>query len=261
MSRAKPIVLIKIGGKAAADEQALTDLIEEMGLLSEEYAFVLVHGGGAEVSRLSQQLGLKPEFRDGIRMTTPEEMEIVDMVLAGKVNKQLVRRFHKKARAVGLSGCDGLLFQGESIEKHLPSGTRTGKIITVDPALISLLLSHGYIPVIASTSTDEEGGALNINADEAAFHIAAALPAVHLIFISDIPGIVKEGEVISQLNEESIKENIEEGVITGGMIPKVNSSLAALRSGVQDIIICRYGSFGDLKKLIAGSLGSRILPA
>jgi acetylglutamate kinase len=157
-----------------------------------------------------------------------------------------------------LSGSDGLLFQGESLEKDIQGGTRTGKIVKVDITLLSLLLEHEYLPVIASTSVDAAGEPLNINADEVALHLATAFPATHLVFLSDIPGIVRNGETIHQLNEHLVTSFIEDGTISGGMIPKVTSSLNALRSGLHDVIIGRYTESGDLKRLLEAKLGSKI---
>jgi acetylglutamate kinase len=251
-------VVIKIGGRAVSDETAFHHLTEELAELWDQYAFLLIHGGGAEVSRITELFGIQPRFRDGIRMTTAEEMEIVDMVLAGKVNKLLVRKLNTRVKAVGLSGPDGLIFQGESLEKGVVGGTRTGKIKKVNIDLLSLLVENGYLPVIASTSVDEEGLPLNINADEVALHVATGFPADHLIFLSDIPGIVRNGETVHRLDRELITSYIEEGTILGGMIPKVTSSLNALSSGLQDVIIGRYTESGDLKKLLEGKLGSNI---
>lgn len=251
-------IVIKIGGRATADENAFENLIAEMSELSRYYSFILVHGGGAEVTRISEHFGLKPQFKEGIRMTTAEEMEIVDMVLAGKINKQLVRRFNTRTKAVGLSGSDGLLFQGESLEKHLTNGTRTGKVVSVDTALLNLLLDNGYIPVVASTSMDEEGKALNINADEAALHIAVAVGADSLIFLSDTPGVVKDGSVIHSIDETDAREYMRTGCITGGMIPKVNSSIEAIKAGVSKIIICQYTEKGDVTGSIRGEHGTTL---
>lgn len=256
----KPYILVKIGGKAASDESAFSSLCEEISSFKDMYSFIMVHGGGAEVTRVSEVFGYKAGFRDGIRMTTPEEMEIVDMVLAGKVNKQLVRKLNTRVNAVGLSGSDGNLFFGESLEKDTPGGTRTGKIIEVNPELLNILVANEYVPVIASTSMDRNGGALNINADEAAFHIAGAIPVTHLLFLSDIPGILKDGKVVQTLNETQAQSYIADGTITEGMIPKVRSSLYALHKGVKDIIIGQYSAKGDLESLLKGKAGTAILP-
>lgn len=252
-------IVIKIGGRAASNQEALKALIQEMAKLQKEYNFIMVHGGGAEVSKATKVYGLEPTFVDGVRMTTPEEMDIVDMVLAGKMNKYIVRLFQGQGvNAVGLSGSDGCLFTGESLDGDKEGGTRTGKVTYSDTTLLKLLVGEEYLPVISSTSMDKNGNPLNINADEAAFWIARTIPASGLVFISDIPGILKEGEVIRNISEDGVEEEINNGTITGGMIPKVKSSVEALQSGVDCIIIGEYKDLGDLEKLLNGDSGSRI---
>jgi acetylglutamate kinase len=257
-------IVIKIGGKAAAAESSLNSLVREMGEMRKDYDLVLVHGGGAEVSRVTKVFGIEPVFKDGIRMTGNAEMDIVDMVLAGKMNKSLVRLFQSRGiRAVGLSGSDGGLFTGKSIESSAdtaPSrrGNRTGHITDVEPKVLEILLEAGFLPVVASTSMDEWGGGLNINADEAALEIAKALKAAGLVFLSDIPGILKEGRVITGIDEAKSLREIEAGVISGGMIPKVQSSVEALRAGVYSIVIGEFTEYGDLRLLTGREKGTTI---
>ncbi|MEW5814939.1 MAG: acetylglutamate kinase [Spirochaetota bacterium] len=254
----KETVTIKIGGKAASEEAAFDALAAEMAGFKGKYSFILVHGGGDEVTKIAKLFGIEPVFKDGIRITSAKEMEIVDMVLAGRLNKYLVRRFNRTGRAVGLSGSDGAIFTGTCLEDGLSTGSRTGRITTVDTHLLHLLVSADYVPIIASTSMDEHGDALNINADEAAFAIASEIPAGCLVFISDIPGILKEGKIIAAINEKNIQAAIQSGIISGGMIPKVRSSVNALKKGVTSVIIGQYQKSGDLAKLLAGRGGSRI---
>ena len=242
----KDIVVVKTGGKAASDAAAMAALFREMQGLSAQYAFILVHGGGAELSRISKVFNLEPVFKDGVRLTTPPEMEIADMVLAGKMNKELVRLGNTSGcKAVGLSGCDGAIF--------------TGKVTGVDAALLALLLDNGYLPVVSSVSMEAGGKALNINADEAALAVAQAMKARKLFFISDIPGVLKEGKVISLLTKAQSQAEISAGVISGGMIPKVNSSIAALEKGVKEISIGEYKVLGDLEKTIERKIGTSIV--
>lgn len=252
------IAVIKIGGRAASEKAALLQFLEEMSTLSSRYRFIIVHGGGAEVTKVTAKFGLTPVFKDGIRMTSPEEMDIVDMVLAGKMNKYIVRMCGRYMPAAGLSGSDGKLFTGVRLSCENGDTTCTGEITKVDPTLLRLLLENGYTPVISSTSMDDEGMALNINADEAALAVAAALPAKHLIFLSDVPGILKEGKVIEKLHRKQVEEEITAGTIAGGMIPKVRSSVQALEGGVGEIIIGRYADVEDLQKLLEGSKGTVI---
>jgi acetylglutamate kinase len=250
--------VIKIGGRAASEKAALNAFLEEMSTLASRYHFILVHGGGAEVSKVTAKFGLNPVFKDGIRMTTPEEMDIVDMVLAGKMNKYIVRMCGRYLPAVGLSGSDGKLFTGVPLACGDDETTCTGEITEVDVSLLRLLLENGYTPVISSTSMTGDGTALNINADEAALGVAAAIPAKHLVFLSDVPGILKNGKVIRMLHRKEVEEEITSGTIAGGMIPKVRSSVQALEGGVGEIIIGQYAESGDLKDLLEGGKGSTI---
>ena len=248
-------VLIKTGGRAASDEAALKALAAEMAALKNEYSFYFVHGGGAEVTRVSAVFGLEAVFENGVRKTSPEEMDVVDMVLAGKMNKYIVRLFQAEGlNAAGISGCDGAIFTGRPVAE----GSRTGKVTAADPSMLKLLAGGGFLPVVSSVSMDSSGTALNINADEAALALAEALNADSLLFISDIPGILKNNEVIADLTPAQVEAEKDAGVITGGMIPKTESSVEALRAGVGSVIIGGYNAGGDLAKLLDGRLGTRI---
>ncbi|MBN2617137.1 MAG: acetylglutamate kinase [Spirochaetales bacterium] len=253
----KQIVLIKTGGKVAVEGPELNSLIDEIKSLSTNFSFILVHGGGAEVTAESKIHGLEAQFVNGIRMTTSDEMEIVDSILAGKINKRLVRLFNAKGvTAVGISGNDGLIFTGESIDAN--GDNRTGKVTDGNPKLLSLLLNNEFIPIISSVSMDSKGYPLNINADEVALAVAKELKADMVIFISDIPGILKDNQVIPKIDRRNLDKEIESGVISGGMIPKVNSSVEALNSGVKKVVISNYIEDGDLLKLINSQKGSLI---
>jgi len=250
-------VLVKIGGKIALEPQTIGMIAGEMADLSgsEQMQWVFVHGGGVQVTRFSKTLGMEPRFEDGVRITTPEEMEVVDMVLAGRVNKELVRLlFARGLRAVGLSGSDGATVVG----RVMHAGSLTGEVERVDPQLIRVLLDHGYVPVVSTTSMDGSGGALNINADSVAFSLAAALGCTHLLFLSDVPGVLKEAEVIPSLDSAAAMRAIGDGTISGGMIPKVESSLDALRRGVGRVIITDYRRSGDLRSALRGEKGSSL---
>ena len=253
-------LVVKIGGRAAEQTADLAALCDEMLVLSREHAVILVHGGGAEVTAVSRRLGIEAVFHDGVRLTSPEEMDIVDMVLAGKVNKQLVRLLRTRgANAVGLSGSDGGIFTGRALSAVQGSAqTRTGEITATDTRLLALLLENGYLPVISSTSMDAEGRGLNINADSAAFGLAARLAASALVFLSDIPGILSEGSTVQALSAEEARGLIEKGVIKGGMIPKVIASLEAMNQGVQKVIIGQYDGAGSLARLLEGKQGTRL---
>jgi acetylglutamate kinase len=251
-------IVVKIGGKAAELHDSLASLCDEIIALSRDSRFLLVHGGGAEVSTLSRRLGVEPVFLDGVRQTSEQEMDIVDMVLAGKVNKQMVRLLRTKGLdAVGLSGTDGGIFTGRPVG-GTQARNRTGEVTSVDDRLLTLLLDNGFLPVLSSTSMDATGQGLNINADAAAFSIAAHLGASALVFLSDIPGILSEGSVIQAVSAAEAKDLIGRGVITGGMIPKVSASLTAMDNGVQKVIIGQYDSAGSLRRLLEGKQGTRL---
>lgn len=208
---------------------------------------------------MSRRLGLKPNFREGIRVTTEEEMEVVEMVLSGSVNKRLVRLFRAAGLpAVGLCGADGGLFTGSPMQEG-GVRTRTGKIDSVDPKLAAQLLAGGWFPVVSPTASDSRGGALNINADTAAFALAAALKSETLLFLSDIPGILRQGKCLAGLDPAGVEAEIDAGTITGGMIPKVRSAVEALSRGVKRIIIGEFRTPGDLAALLNGRLGTRII--
>lgn len=254
----KKIIILKIGGRSAGPE-ILSRLAGDMKSLEREFQFVLVHGGGAEVTDLSARLGITSRFKDGIRMTGKEEMDVVDMVLSGKMNKQIVRIFGSCLKSVGLTGSDGKSFLGESIEGPSPEATRTGRVTEVNRELLVLLMENGFTPVVASTSMDGHGRSLNINADEAALHLACSLKAFRLIYISDIPGILKHGSVLSTIDRVQAEAEIKGGVISGGMIPKVRSSLEAIEQGVAGIVIGPYDDETSLADLIEGNAGTSIL--
>jgi acetylglutamate kinase len=253
-------ILVKIGGRAAEQTADLAALCDEILFLSKEHRVILVHGGGAEVTAVSRRLGIEAVFHDGVRLTSPEEMDIVDMVLAGKINKQIVRLLRARGlNAVGLSGSDGGIFTGRALSAPQASAqTRTGEITATDERLLVLLLSNGYLPVVSSTSMDAEGRGLNINADAAAFGLAARLGASALVFLSDIPGILSEGSVMQALSGDEARALIAKGVIKGGMIPKVTASLEAMDSGVHKVIIGQYESAGSLGRLLEGKQGTRL---
>ena len=247
-------VLVKIGGKAAEDEGALRSLCAEMASRRSAESFLIVHGGGAEVTALSKRLGIQSVFVNGVRQTTPEEMDVVEMVLSGKVNKKLVRLCNSLGlKAVGISGCDAGLCVGEPEE-----ASRTGTVRSVNRAIVDTLLHAGYLPVISPVSADWDGLALNINADSVAFGLAAELAATALVFFSDIPGVLRDGAVIKELVASDAPALIQSGVISGGMIPKVSASLEAVGRGVGNVIIGQYRDEGSLAALLDGTSGTRI---
>ncbi len=229
-----------------------------MVALSREHPLVLVHGGGAEVTAVSRKFGIEAVFKDGVRQTSPEEMDVVDMVLRGRINSQLVRLLRVRGlNAVGLSGSDGGTFTGQPLGGP-GAATRTGEITSVDTGLLTMLLAAGFFPVLSSTSMDAQGNGLNINADTAAFQVAARLQAAAMVFLSDIPGVLVDGSVVQALSEAEAADLVTRGVIAGGMVPKVTSSFEAINKGVKKVIIGRYESAGALARLLDGKEGTRL---
>lgn len=258
MSKKK--VLIKIGGRAAENIESLNSLAQEMKELSGNYDFFFVHGGGAMVSEVQRDYGIEPFFDNGRRVTSAQEMDIVDMVLAGKMNKKLVRLFTNNGlRPVGLSGNDGSIFTGKRYENRDGIENRTALVINEDPTLLNLLSKNGYLPVICSVSQDSENVAVNINADDAALAVAGSLKCEILIFISDIPGILKNEKIIDIVDEKIAEKEISNGVISGGMIPKVETSLSAIKNGVGTVIISDYRRSRDLKLMLDSKKGTKIV--
>jgi acetylglutamate kinase len=254
----RPVVLLKIGGRMAEEEASLRELALDLKDLLQAGSYpVLVHGGGAEVSRISRELGIEPLFHEGVRVTSPEEMGIVEMILCGRVGKRLVRLFQSCGlAAVGLSGADGRIFTGRPLGRILERETRTGNVERVEPGLLKVLLEAGYLPVLSSTTADESGAGVNINADTVAFELACALGSSSLLFLSDIPGVLSGGKVLARLDRAGAHGAIRDGTITGGMIPKATAALEALKKGVGRVVIGQYGGRGSLSALLEGGLGT-----
>jgi len=234
------IVVVKYGGNAMVNEQLKQQVMEDVVLLwLIGVKVVLVHGGGPEISTLMDRLGKKPQFVDGLRVTDRETVDIVQMVLAGKVNKTLVNLLEMKGgRAVGLSGMDGRMIEAKIKN---PALGFVGEITGVNIAPVTDLLEKGYIPVISTLGCDAEGNTYNINGDTAAAHIAGALGAQRLIMMTDIAGILRDREDPSTLiREVTLSEAAalrQEGVVSGGMIPKVECCIEAIHRGVHKVII------------------------
>ena len=234
------IVVVKYGGNAMVSEELREQVMEDIVLLwLVGVRVVLVHGGGPEISDMMSRLGKKPEFVDGLRVTDQETVDIVQMVLAGKVNKTLVKLLEVKGgKAMGISGMDGGLIEARMKRAELGYvGSITG--VNIEPVMD--LLEKGYIPVISTLGCDKEGNTYNINGDTAAAYIAGALGAERLIMMTDIAGVLRDKNDPSTLIPElTIGEAIklfEENVIAGGMIPKVECCIDAIHRGVERVII------------------------
>lgn len=234
------IVVIKYGGNAMINEQLKQQVMEDIVLLwLIGVKVVLVHGGGPEINDLMDKLGKKPEFVDGLRVTDKETVDIVQMVLAGKVNKTLVNLLEMKGgKAMGISGMDGRLIEAEIKDERLGY---VGRVTKVHISPILDLLEKGYIPVVSTIGCDRQGNAYNINGDTAAAFIAGALGAQRLIMMTDIDGILRDKDdtstIIPHLNLEEIEELKNDGIISGGMIPKVDCCVEAIHKGVKNVVI------------------------
>ena len=233
-------IVVKYGGNAMIDDSLKAQVMEDVVLLALiGVKVVLVHGGGPEINGLMEKLGKKPEFVDGLRVTDAETMDIVQMVLAGKVNKTLVNLLENKGgRAVGLSGMDGRLI--EAVQKDPRLGF-VGEVVKIHPAPITDLLEKGYIPVVSTIGCDRSGNAYNINGDTAAAYIAGALGAERMLLMTDIAGIPRDkndpASLIPEISVDEAAHLREEGVISGGMIPKVDCCVKAIGAGVKRVVI------------------------
>lgn len=232
-------VVIKYGGHAMTDEALRLSFARDMALLKlVGINPVVVHGGGPQIGSLLGQLGIKSEFVDGLRVTDEATMEIVEMVLTGKVNKEIVNNIHiAGGKAVGISGKDAGLITACKLF-HDEKGAKVdiglvGSVAEVNPAIISILEKDKFIPVIAPIGADANGVTYNINADIAAGKIAESLRAEKLILLTDIQGVMINGELASSIKAADIPELIKSGEIKGGMIPKVNCCVEAIEAGVR----------------------------
>jgi len=234
------IIVIKYGGAAMINEGVRQSVIQDLILMQQVgMKPVLVHGGGPEIDRMLKKLNKEAVFVEGLRYTDDETMEIVQMVLAGKVNKDLVELFSRAGgKAVGICGGDGGLFIGKRLRKNGQDLGLVGDIQTVNTEMIRTLLDNGILPVVASLALrgDEEGGFYNVNADTAAGSLAIALKAEKLILLTDVPGVMEDktdlGTLIREMDVQMAKTLMKKGVIKAGMIPKVEGCLQALAQGV-----------------------------
>lgn len=228
--------VIKIGGAAMIEPKLEEQFAEDVLLLqSVGLRPVVVHGGGAEISRVLGKLGVTSTFVDGLRVTDPASMNVVEMVLTGSVNQRLVAALNKGgSRAVGLSGKDGALLRAKKLVKEQDLG-RVGEVVSVNAALIDMLEKDGYIPVISPVGLGEDGSSYNINADAVAAEIARGLKAEKLVYLSDVPGLLEADRVVSELDSDQLKARLERGDITGGMRPKMEAALRALAGGIGSV--------------------------
>ncbi len=234
------IMVIKYGGNAMVDENLKQLVMEDVVMLNSlGMKVVLVHGGGPEISKGLKAIGKESKFIDGLRVTDEETIDVVTEVLAGKVNKNLVKQLNLAGgHAVGLSGLDDNLIEAQQINKELGY---VGKIKAVNTDVILDMLDMGYIPVISTIGSDDKGNIYNINADTAAARIAGALEAEKFIAMTDIKGVLRDKNdptsLMKTINVSELKQLEMAGIIDGGMIPKVQCCVEATRRGVKNVVI------------------------
>jgi acetylglutamate kinase len=230
-------IVVKYGGAAMVREDLREAVFRDLALLAcVGVQPVVVHGGGPEINQWLGRLAIEPQFRDGLRITDADTMDVVEMVLIGRVNKQIVNGINRVGgRAVGLAGCDGGLLEARPWGDG--SHGLVGDVAGVNPQVLDPLLDHGYIPVISSVAPSEEGESHNINADTVAGELAAALQAEKLILLTDTPGILIDRDdprsLVRQLTLPEARRLIADGVVNGGMTPKTECCIRALAQGVR----------------------------
>ncbi|MDK2921547.1 MAG: acetylglutamate kinase [Desulfonauticus sp.] len=268
-------VVIKYGGHAMIDEKLKQSfalnviLLKYIGLNP-----VIVHGGGPQIGNMLKQLNIPTQFREGMRVTDAATMDVVEMVLVGKVNKEIVNLINLNGgKAVGLSGKDGFLLRAEKFQlviskKDAPPEIidvgKVGRVVEVNTALIYSLQEKGFIPIIAPVGVDDQGETYNINADFVASAVASSLKAAKLILLTDVPGIMDDREkVISSLTKKEAIYFMDQGVIKGGMIPKVKCCLEALEAGVEKthIVDGRIENSIILEMFTKAGIGTEIVPS
>jgi acetylglutamate kinase len=223
--------VLKFGGSSLSDLDGLAHFLKGAS------STVVVHGGGPEIQKQLDQAGVASEFRQGLRVTPPEAMEIVEMVLAGRVNKRIVAHLQRYGLpAVGISGVDGQTLLGRLYGEG--AWGQVGEIASVDVTLLRLLLDGGFLPVLSPVAFAPDLQPLNVNADSAAAAVAAALRADRFVFFTDVPGLRDgQGRLVEEIGPSGLAEMMEDGVIQGGMIPKIEAALLALEAGVGEVVI------------------------
>ena len=244
------IVVVKYGGHAMGEEALAKSFARDI-VLMEQTAInpVVVHGGGPQIGEMLKRLGIKSEFAGGLRITDKETIEIVEMVLAGSINKQIVGFINEAGgKAVGLCGKDGNMVLARKVNRHVADpDSNIEKVIDlgfvgepekVDTMVLTQILGRDLIPVLAPLATSKEGVTYNVNADTFAGAIAGALKAKRLLLLTDVPGVLdKSGKLIKQLSADDARRLIADGTISGGMIPKVETCMYALEAGVEGVVI------------------------
>jgi len=253
-------LLVKIGGTLLDAEPSRRRLAAELAAVAGAgIQMVVVHGGGKQMTRFLAERGVESRFVNGLRVTTPETLDAVLKVLAGSVNQELVAAFIAAgARAVGLSGVDACLTEAETMSPDLGA---VGRVVRVNPELLELLTSRGYVPVVACVAGDRQGRIYNVNADQMASACAVAYGVERLVFLTDVPGVLgADRQLLPLLSAAEGEHLIRIGVATGGMQAKLNAAIDAVRKGVREIVIASGGEPDIVQRVLAGeAVGSRLL--
>jgi len=255
-------LLVKLGGTLLDVDATREGLARQIAAISRAAPVVVVHGGGRQMTRYLAERGIESRFVNGLRVTTPEVLDAVVKVVAGSVNRQLVATINQAlnqagARAVGISGIDGGLAEAQQMDPALGS---VGRVTRADPALLHILLSGGFLPVVACVAGDREGRLFNVNADQMAVACAVAFGADQLIFLTDVAGVLDAGKrLMPRLTMARGESLIAEGVATGGMLAKLTAAHSALRQGVPQVRICAGAAECVLERILAGEdVGTRM---
>ena len=229
------VLVIKCGGSIIEElSESFFESVKQ--LQSEGYQIVFVHGGGPDINLMLDKYGIQPVFENGLRKTTDQVLEIVELMLAGKSNRSLVHKLEQHGiQAVGLNGSDAGMLTGDFIDKAALGAV--GEITEIHSELVEIVLEKGLCPVLTPIASTTDGHALNVNADMAAGAVAKALKAEKCLFVTDVKGVLKDGQLIEELTEEETNLLIEEGTVYGGMIPKVNTALSVLHKGIKEVMI------------------------
>ena len=261
----RSLFVVKLGGALLDDSAALSATIDSICALhtARPGSVIVVHGGGSSVDRHLAKLGMPTEKRDGIRLTPPDQMIEISAVLSGRVNATIVAELLARgSSAVGLSLADGFLTSSITTTRYSFNPGRVGEVVGGDAKLVHTLLNAGFLPIISSVAVDAGGDLLNVNADDAAASIARIVDATRLVFLTDVSGVLdQDGALISKITAPEVATLIEQGVIYGGMIPKINNALATATETGVCVVIAGWRDKNILARLADGeSVGSTILP-
>ncbi|HUA62817.1 MAG TPA: acetylglutamate kinase [Verrucomicrobiae bacterium] len=253
-------VLVKLGGTLLDAPESRASLAAQIARARQSgIPMVVVHGGGKQMTRFLAERGIESRFVNGLRVTTPEAIDAVLKVFTGSVNKELVAALNAAgALSVGISGIDALLAEAEQLDPALGS---VGRVTRVNPLVIRVLTENGFVPSIACVAGDRQGRIYNVNADQMAVAIASGLAASQLIFLTDVPGVLDgAGQIRPALTAAESEALIASGIATGGMQAKLNAAIAALRSGVEQVLIAPGATENILERLLDGqSVGTRMI--